>query len=448
MSQDTKIIGMRVDDVRFPTSISLAGSDAMNPEPDYSAAYVTLITDRPGFSGTGLTFTIGRGTQLCVEAIHCLEEMVVGKRVGDITGNMADFWRSLVGESQLRWLGPEKGVVHMAAAAVVNAVWDLWARLERKPVWRLVADLTPAEFIATIDFRHMRDSVDETHALELLKRREEGKAARITALMEEGYPAYTTSVGWLGYSDQELEELCRQAVDNGWRAIKLKVGQSIDDDMRRLEIARRTVGPDIKIMIDANQVWDVNDAIAWVSKLAGFDPTWIEEPTSPDDILGHRKIRDGLPNKIGVATGEHCHNRIMFKQFLEAKAINYVQLDGCRLAGLNEVLAVLLLAAKHEVPVCPHAGGVGLCEYAQHYSMIDYVAVSGTWEGRWTEHAGALHEHFETPITIHNGRYRAPLEPGFSVRLKPDSLSEYRFPNGGYWTQASISEAKEAAAAG
>ena len=446
--EDALIVGMRVDDVRFPTSASLAGSDAMNPEPDYSAAYVTLLSDRVGVAGSGLTFTIGRGPHLCVEAIHCLEEMVVGKRIGDIANNMSAFWRSLVGESQLRWLGPEKGVVHLAAAAVVNAVWDVWARLEKKPVWQLVSDLSPEQFVSTIDFRHVRDAIDEVFAIEFLKRQSDGKEARIASLLERGYPSYTTSVGWLGYSDQELETLCGRAVQDGWQAIKLKVGQLLEDDIRRLEIARRVVGPHVKIMIDANQVWEVSDAIAWVSELSRFEPVWIEEPTSPDDILGHRKIREKLPNGIGVATGEHCHNRIMFKQFLEAGAIDYVQLDGCRLAGLNEVLAVLLLAAKHEIPVCPHAGGVGLCEYAQHYSMIDYVTVSGAWERRWTEHAGALHEHFETPIQMVNGRYRAPLEPGFSVRMKPGSISRYRYPDGHYWAETLTSKAREPAAAG
>ncbi|MCG8507406.1 MAG: fuconate dehydratase [Sphingomonadales bacterium] len=433
MSKNTVITGMQVDDVRFPTSASLAGSDAMNSEPDYSAAYLTLTTTSESLVGNGLTFTIGRGTQLCAEAARCLETMVVGRSLGEIIDDMAGFWRSLVGESQLRWLGPEKGVVHLAAAAVLNAIWDLWARHEGKPVWRLVADFTPEEFVSTIDFRHMHDVLDEEEALSILRAAQQGKAERIETLLKRGYPAYTTSVGWLGYSDDKLRTLCKEAVADGWEAIKLKVGKSLDDDRRRLMIARETVGPDVEIMIDANQVWEVHEAIEWVSALAEFDPIWIEEPTSPDDILGHAKIKQALSGRTGVATGEHCHNRIMFKQFLEAGAIDFVQLDGCRLAGLNEVLAVLLLAAKFDKPVCPHAGGVGLCEYAQHYSMIDYVAVSGATERRRTEHAGALHEHFETPITVKNGRYMAPTEPGFSAVIKPQSLETFRFPDGTYW---------------
>ena len=438
MVDDIVITGMQVDDVRFPTSETFAGSDAMNPEPDYSAAYVSLTTTSSSLMGSGLTFTIGRGTQLCVEAAECLEDLVVGRSLGDIAGDMAGFWRSLVGESQLRWLGPEKGVVHLSAAAVLNAVWDLWARHENKPIWKLVSDLTPEQFISTIDFRHIRDVLDEEEALRILRAAQHGKADRIETLLREGYPAYTTSVGWLGYGDDELRALCKKAVEDGWEAVKLKVGRSLDEDLRRLRIARAAVGPDVEIMIDANQVWDVAEAIRWVSALAEFNPVWIEEPTSPDDILGHAKIKRELPGHIGVATGEHCHNRVMFKQFLEADAIDFVQLDGCRLAGLNEVLAVLLLAAKFDKPVCPHAGGVGLCEYAQHYSMIDYVAVSGETKRRRTEHAGALHEHFEAPITIKNGRYIAPMEPGFSVAMKPPSLETYRYPDGTYWRSKSV----------
>ena len=442
-----KIIDVEVLDVRFPTSISLAGSDAMNPEPDYSAAYVTLKTNATGLEGTGLTFTIGRGTHLCVEAAICFRDIVVGRSLADLTENMGLFWREIVGESQLRWLGPEKGVVHLAAAAVINAVWDLWARAEDMPVWRLVASLTPEEYVSTIDFRHMRDVLDEDGALRILRRAESGKAERIRILLDEGYPAYTTSAGWLGYSDDELRALCLQAVEAGWQAIKLKVGQSLADDRRRLAIARQTIGPDVNLMIDANQVWDVDKAINWVEALSEFSPLWIEEPTSPDDVLGHAKIRKAIDPNIGVATGEHCHNRVMFKQFLEAGAIDYVQLDGCRLAGLNEVLAVLLLAAKFDKPVCPHAGGVGLCEYAQHYSMIDFVSVSGDLEDRYTEHAGALHEHFETPIAISQGRYIPPLNPGFSVRMRNDALSTYRYPDGEYWANAKSPTAEACAIA-
>lgn len=419
------IVDLRVFDVRFPTSDFLDGSDAMNPDPDYSAAYVILET-QDGATGHGLTFTIGRGNELCVAAVEAFKPFIVGKRLEDIVANMGAFWRELAGESQLRWVGPEKGVVHLALAAVINAIWDLWAKAEGKPVWKLVADLSPEQFVSLIDFRHIHDALTPAEALEILQRQAPGKQAREARLLAEGYPAYTTSVGWLGYDDDKLRRLCREYLADGWESFKIKVGRDLDEDIRRCALMREAIGPGRRFMIDANQVWEVDEAIAWTNALAPFEPWWIEEPISPDDILGHARIARAV-RPIRVATGEHAHNRVMFKQFLQADAMDVVQVDVCRLGGLNEVLAVLLLAAKYGKPVCPHAGGVGLCELVQHVSMIDFVAVSGEWEDTMTEHAGHLHEHFVHPITMDRGRYRAPLAPGFSSEMKATSIADYTF---------------------
>ena len=420
------ITGLTVIDLRFPTSSDQGGSDAMNADPDYSVAYVVLATSM-GVEGHGFTFTIGRGNELCVAAVEALRGLVVGLTLDAIVADMAGFWRSLAGDSQLRWVGPEKGVVHLALAAIVNAVWDLWAVVEGKAVWKLVADLTPQQFVGLIDFRHIADELTPAQAIALLERHAAGKAAREARLLAEGYPAYTTSAGWLGYDDDRIRDLCRDAVAQGWSAIKIKVGRNRDDDIRRCAIVREAIGPDRLLMIDANQVWEVGEAIDWVHALARFDPYWIEEPVSPDDILGHARIAAAV-RPVRVASGEHAHNRVMFKQFLQARALDVVQLDNCRLGGLNEVLAVLLLAAKFDVPVCPHAGGVGLCEYAQHISAIDYLCVSGSMAGRMTEHAGQLHEHFVDPIRIERGRYRLSGVPGFSARMHDATLKRFRFP--------------------
>lgn len=425
MIEATMITGMRVVDLRFPTSKFLDGSDAMNPKPDYSAAYVILET-QSNLAGHGFTFTIGRGNELCAAAIDAFRPFVLGRNLTDIVSNMGAFWRELAGDSQLRWVGPEKGVIHLALAAVINAIWDLWGKAAGKPVWKLVSDLSPEEFVGLIDFRHIKDAITPEDALELLQRQESGKASREAMLLEKGYPAYTTSVGWLGYDDDKLRRLCREYIDMGWDRFKLKVGYDLSDDIRRCAIIREEIGPDRPFMIDANQVWEVDEAIEWTNALAEFDPLWIEEPISPDDILGHARIARGV-HPIKVATGEHAHNRIMFKQFLQAEAIDLVQLDVCRLGGLNEALAVLLLAAKFGKPVCPHAGGVGLCEVVQHVSMIDFVAVSGSWDHAMTEHAGHLHEHFIDPIVIEKGRYRAPISPGFSSEIKSATLEKFQF---------------------
>jgi L-fuconate dehydratase len=423
-------------DVRFPTSRSLAGSDAMNHDPDYSAAYVVLQTDhQDGLSGHGLTFTIGRGTELCVAAIEALAPHVVGKTLEDLTSDMAGFWRSLAGDSQLRWLGPEKGVVHLATAALVNAVWDLYAKVEGKPLWKLLADMSPEELVACIDFRYIEDALSPAQALEILRRNAGSRADREAQMRREGFPAYTTSAGWLGYADDKIAKLAQSAVDAGFQHFKLKVGADPQSDLRRARLLRRIIGPERRLMLDANQVWGVDDAIAGVRALAECEPWWIEEPTSPDDLLGHRRIREAV-TPIGVATGEHVQNRVMFKQLLQLEAIDFCQIDSCRLGGVNEVLAVLLLAARFGVPVCPHAGGVGLCEYVQHLAIFDFICVGASLENRVCEFVDHLHEHFVHPVRVTGGRYEAPLAPGYSAQMKPESLATYAYPNGSAWREA------------
>jgi len=423
----TRITGVRVFDLRFPTALALDGSDAMNPDPDYSAAYCILDTDS-GLEGHGLTFTIGRGNDICCAAIEALAPLVEGLDLDWVREDGARFWRHMTGDSQLRWIGPEKGVIHLATGAIVNAVWDLLAKEVGKPLWRYVADMSPAEIVAQIDFRYMTDFITREEALALLEARAPGKAERIAALRERGYPCYTTSAGWLGYSDEKLRRLCAEAVAEGFRHVKIKVGADAEDDRRRLTIVREVVGPDIKVMIDANQVWETREAIARVRDLAFADPWFIEEPTSPDDIEGHRAIREAVA-PIQVATGEMCQNRILFKQFISRGAIDIVQLDACRLGGVNEVLAVLLMAAKAGLAVCPHAGGVGLCEYVQHLSMIDYLCFSATTEGRIAEYVDHMHEHFVHPCIVRDAAYQAPTEPGFSIEMKPATLTRFLHPS-------------------
>ncbi|MEN9933573.1 MAG: hypothetical protein RLZZ387_152 [Chloroflexota bacterium] len=429
----TTITDIVVRDVRFPTSRSLDGSDAMNRDPDYSAAYVVLQTDSPaGLEGHGLTFTIGRGNELCVAAVHALAPLVLGRTLESIAADMAGFWRAITGDSQLRWVGPEKGVIHLATAAVVNAVWDLWAKAEGKPLWKLLADMTPEQLVACVDFRYITDAITPDEALELLRRHAATKPEREAEMRARGFPAYTTSAGWLGYSDEKVRALCRAAVADGWTHIKMKVGVSLESDMRRAALIREEIGPDRTLMMDANQVWDVAEAIEHMRALAAFRPLWIEEPTSPDDALGHAAIARGVA-PIGVATGEHVQNRIIFKQLLQAGAISYCQIDACRLGGVNECLAVILMAAKFGVPVCPHAGGVGLCEYVQHLSLFDYICVSASLEGRVIEYVDHLHEHFIDPVVIRDARYMPPLLPGYSIEMKPESLAAHEYPHGSAW---------------
>ena len=428
-----RITGIAAQDVRFPTSRTLDGSDAMHTAPDYSAAYAVLRTDASdGLEGHGLAFTLGRGTEVVVAAIQALAPVVVGRSLGEITSDMRGFWRAVTGEQQLRWLGPEKGAIHLAAAALVNAVWDLYAKVERKPVWKLLVDMTPEQLVGCIDFRYISDALSADEALAILERMAPTRSAREAAIRRSGYPAYTTSAGWLGYSDEKLRALCREAVAAGWTHVKMKVGQRIEDDVRRARIVREEIGPERRLMMDANQVWEVTDAIAHVRRLAEFNPYWIEEPTSPDDVLGHAAIARAIA-PIKVATGEHCQNRVVFKQLLQAGAIGFCQLDACRLGGLNEVLAVLLLAAKFGVPVCPHAGGVGLCEYVQHISIFDYIAVSGSLDNRVLEYVEHLHEHFVDPVVIRDGCYVAPAAPGYSIEMRPESLQRFAYPSGSAW---------------
>ncbi|MBX8800242.1 L-fuconate dehydratase [Ochrobactrum sp. MR28] len=422
----TKITDLRVFDLRFPTSQSLDGSDAMNPDPDYSAAYVILDTDDEALKGHGLTFTIGRGNDICCQAILAMRHLVVGSSMDDFLAAPGKFWRYLTGDSQLRWIGPDKGAMHLATGAVVNAFWDLAAKQAGKPVWRLVSEMSAEEIADIVDYRYLADALTRDEAVEILRKAESGKAERIASLETTGYPCYTTSAGWLGYGDDKLRRLCQEAIDEGFNHIKMKVGRDLEDDIRRLTIAREVIGPDRYLMIDANQVWEVDQAIEWVNKLAFSKPFFIEEPTSPDDVAGHRKIREAIGD-VKVATGEMCQNRIMFKQFIAEGAIDIVQIDSCRMGGLNEVLAVLLIAAKYNKPVWPHAGGVGLCEYVQHLSMIDYVAVSGTMDGRVIEYVDHLHEHFIEPCIIKDAAYMPPSLPGFSIEMKPQSIADYIF---------------------
>ena len=427
------ITNLLIRDIRFPTSRQLDGSDAMNPDPDYSAAYVILKTDGP-LEGHGLTFTIGRGNEVVVAAVEALRPLIVGQALESFTTDMGGFWRMITGDSQLRWIGPEKGAIHLATAAVVNAVWDLYAKAEGKPLWKLLSDMTPEQLVACIDFRYITDALTPEEALAILQRQEKSKTSREAEMRTVGYPAYTTSAGWLGYSDDKLRRLCREAIAEGWSHLKIKVGRDLADDIRRCTIIREEIGWERKLMVDANQVWDVHEAIAWMKELARFKPWWIEEPTSPDDVLGHATIARAMePLGIGVATGEHGMNRVLFKQLFQAKAISFCQIDSCRLGGVNEILAVLLMAAKFGVPVCPHAGGVGLCEYVQHLSMFDYIAISGSLENRVIEFVDHLHEHFLDPVTMRNGRYLAPTQPGYSIEMKAASLERFSFPTGAAW---------------
>lgn len=411
-------------DIRFPTSRNLDGSDAMHPDPDYSAAYVTLHTDQEGMQGNGLTFTIGRGNELCVAAIRSLAPLLVGKSLESITSDLAGFWRGLTSDGQLRWVGPEKGVIHMATGALVNAVWDLYAKSENKPVWRLLCDMSPEQLVACIDFRYITDAITRSEAIDLLAANESTRADRIAAMEDKGYPSYTTSAGWLGYPDDKLRALCRDLMSRGWSHFKIKVGRDLADDVRRCRIIREEIGWDRRLMMDANQVWDVGDAIEHMRVLAEFKPWFIEEPTSPDDVLGHVEIARAIA-PIKVATGEVCHNRVMFKQFMRSGGLQICQADSCRVGGVNEVLAVLLMAHKFGVPVCFHAGGVGLCEYVQHLAIFDYVCVSASLEERIAEYADHLHEHFTDPLVMRNGRYMPPTAPGYSATMRAESLEAF-----------------------
>ena len=425
------ITGARVIDLRFPTSLHHIGSDAVNKDPDYSAAYCILQTDGP-LEGHGLTFTLGRGTELCVKALEYLTRFVIGKTLESITSDLNAFYLAVTGDTQFRWLGPEKGVIHLACGALVNAVWDLYAKAEGKPVWKLLADMTPEQIVAAVDFRYITDAIKPAEALEILRRGKAGQAERLARLETEGYPAYTTSAGWFGFSDEKIRRLCHEGLADGWTMFKLKVGGDAQDDLRRGRIVREEIGWENRMMVDANQRWGVEEAIARTNQLAELKPWWMEEPTGPDDILGHARIRrEAKP--VRIATGEHCQNAVMFKQLLQAEAIDVCQIDSCRVAGVNENLAILLMAAKFGVPVCPHAGGVGLCEYVQHLSIFDYLGVSCSLEDRVIEYVDHLHEHFRDPVKIRRGHYLVPRMAGYSCEILPSSLEEYAYPDGSIW---------------
>ncbi len=429
----SRITAVETCDVRFPTSRNLDGSDAMNQAPDYSAAYVVVRSDAPdGLTGHGFAFTIGRGNEVQVAAIEALAPLVRGLDVEETLADMGGLWRRLVGDSHLRWLGPEKGVIHMATAAIVNALWDLAAKRAGQPLWKLLADLTPEQIVALVDFRYIEDALSPAEALDLLRAEEPGRGDREGRLLADGLPAYTTSPGWLGYSDAKLQRLVGEAIAEGFTHIKLKVGASIEDDVRRCAIARDVMGPDRRLMVDANQVWGVESAIAHIRRLASFGLWWVEEPTSPDDVLGLAAIARAV-DPVPVATGEHVHNRVMFKQLLQADATRFCQIDACRLGGVNEVIAVLLLAKKFGVPVCPHGGGVGLCELIQHLAAFDYVALGGDLEGRVVEYVDHLHEHFVDPCVVEAGRYRATLAPGYSSEMHASSIAAHHYPDGAVW---------------
>ena len=429
---DLKITNVRVIDLRFPTSREQIGSDAVNKDPDYSAAYCILETDQ-GLNGYGLTFTLGRGTELCVQAVRYLSRYVIGRTIASIADDFAAFSRCLTDDSQFRWLGPEKGVIHLATAALINAVWDLYARTQEKPVWQLLASMEPEQIASAIDFRYISDALTREEAVALLRERRSGIDLRLQRLKTDGYPAYTTSVGWFGFSDEKIERLCDEALAQGWTHFKLKVGGAPTEDLRRARLVREKIGTSRKLMMDANQKWDVEEAIVRTRELAVVDPWWMEEPTSPDDILGHARIRREVPG-VRIATGEHCHNRVIFKQLMQAGAIDVCQIDSCRLGGVNENLAVILMAAKFNVPVCPHAGGVGLCEYVQHLSAFDYLCVSGSMEDRVIEFVDHLHEHFVDPVQIRNGHYFLPKKPGYSIEIYPETLNDFSYPDGKVWS--------------
>ncbi|XP_068976272.1 mitochondrial enolase superfamily member 1-like [Bombus flavifrons] len=427
------ITEVEVKDIRFPTSLLADGSDAMHTDPDYSCAYVVIKTNK-GIEGYGLTFTLGRGTEIVVQACKSMSYLVKGQNVNEIFTHFGSFWRKLTSESQLRWIGPEKGVIHLATAAIINALWDLWARIENKPVWKLLTDLSPEQLVSTIDFRYITDVITKEEAVKLLKENQKGKEEREEMLRKNGYPAYTTQVGWLGYNDAKVKELCNKFLALGFTSFKVKVGQNVKDDVRRCRLVRDAIGHENKLMLDANQIWDINESIEWMKQLVKFKPIWIEEPTSPDDILGHAKIANELrPYGIGVATGEMCANRVMFKQLLQARAIDYCQIDSARIGGINEILAVYLMAKKMGVPVCPHAGGVGLCEMVQHLQMWDFICLSASTENRVIEYVDQQHEHFEHPVCVQNASYMPPMSPGYSTKLNEECIKNYSYPNGEKW---------------
>lgn len=405
----------------------------MNPDPDYSAAYVILRTDDPSKrDGHGFAFTIGRGNDVQVAGIAALAPYVVGRPVAEVCNDLGGFFRQLTHDSQLRWLGPEKGVMQMAIAAVVNAAWDLAAKLADVPLWELLAGMSPEAIVGLVDFRYLSDALTPDEALTILRRNVGTRTERCDEMRANGFPAYTTSAGWLGYDDDKIRSRIRTALADGFRHIKLKVGNDLDDDVRRCRIARAEMGPAPKLMVDANQRWDRDTAIEAIGRLAQFDLFWVEEPTSPDDILAHSAIARAVA-PVAIATGEHAANRVIFKQLLASEAIGFAQIDAVRSGGVNDTLATMLLAAKFGVPVCPHAGGVGLCELVQHLAIFDYIAIGASLENRLLEFVDHLHEHFVNPVQIERGHYVAPRASGFSSMMHAESIAAYTFPHGSAW---------------
>jgi L-fuconate dehydratase len=434
-----KITQVEIHDVRFPNSQSADGSDAVHPDPDYSVAYVILHTEQAGLEGHGYTFTIGRGTEVVVSAIKALQHHLVGRSLSSITDDWVRFWRALTQDTQLRWIGPEKGAIHLATAAIVNAIWDLECRFVGKPLWQLLTDLSPEELVRRVDFKYISDAITPEEAVAMLRQLEPSKAARQAQMLSNGYPAYTTAAGWLGYDDDKIRRLAGMYLEQGWSHFKMKVGGDLEDDLRRARLLRQIIGSERKLMMDANQRWDVQEAIEAMQVLSEVNPWWIEEPTSADDVLGHATVAKAV-HPVGVATGEHAQNRVIFKQLMQSNAIQFCQVDACRMGGVNEWLAVLLMAAKFGIPVCPHAGGVGLCECVQHISIFDYIAVSGSLENRLTEYANHLEAHYLNPAQVRGGRYLAPLKAGYGARLHSQSIAEHEFPNGAVWASRMLKE--------
>lgn len=426
------ITNIRTFDVRFPTSAMLDGSDAMNAEPDYSAACLQLDTTIHGLVGHSLVFTIGRGNDVQIQAIRVVAEKVAGLDIEYVFENIGEIAKNLSSDSQLRWLGPDKGVFHMATGAVLNALWDLYAKSRGVPLWKLLSSMSPERIISCVDFRYISDAITPGEALEILREGATSREKNTTLLLENGLPAYTTTPGWLGYADEKMLRLTSEAMASGFGFIKYKCGKSFDDDHRRLTKIRQLVGPDFPIAIDANQVWDVDVAIEWIKGLEAFNLQWIEEPTHPDDVVGHARIAFEV-SPTPIATGEMASSRIIFKQLLQSEAIKVMQIDATRVAGVNENIANILLAAKYGIPVCPHAGGVGLCEMVQHLAMFDAVAVSGHHRRRYVEYVDHLHDHFLEPARIADGNYMPPRRPGIGSEMLETSIRDFEFPNGNYW---------------
>ena len=428
----TKIINFTVEDVRFPTSKDLTGSDAVHTDPDYSATYVTVYTSDEKLKGYGIAFTIGKGNDIVAECIKHFFPTFVGMTIDELENEIGNLWFKCVDHSQLRWLGPEKGVVHMAVAAIFNSLWDLISKKNNKPLWRFIVDSKPETIMKWLTFKNIEDALTKDEAYKILSESQNYKENRIKIILEEGYPSYTTAAGWLGYSDEKIVKLCEKYISMGWKHFKIKVGLDLEADVRRLKLIRETVGNDCYIMVDANQQWSVEQSIKHINAYKEFNLLFVEEPISPDDILGFVKIKKAIGN-INLATGEACGGRVMFKQFLESGAMNICQIDSCRLGSINEILTVLLMAHKFNVPIFPHAGGVGLCEYVQHLCMIDYVLINGKKDTKFVEYSDQLHEHFIYPCNIFNGNYMPPLDHGYSIEMRENSVNEFSFPNGNYW---------------